>query len=62
MLVHQDGDSGAQQLSYLDNEPKFRSAFNENKMAVEVMRDSIQRFAEDAASLRSVLYKRLSMV
>lgn len=61
-MVHQNGDRGAQELSYIDNELKFRSAFKENKMAVEVMRDGIQKFLEDAASLRAVLHNRLNLV
>jgi len=61
-VVHQNGDRGAQELSYIDNELKFRSAFKENKMAVEVMRDGIQKFSEDAASLRAVLHNRLNLV
>jgi len=62
MVIHQNGDRRAQDLSYIDNEVEFRSAFNEDKMAVEVMNDSIQKFAEDAASLRAVLHNRLSLV
>jgi transaldolase len=41
--------------SYLSNEPLFRFDLNENKMAVEKLRDGISGFAADAEALKEIL-------
>lgn len=41
--------------SYIDDEAAFRFEFNENRMAVEKLREGISKFAQDAADLATVL-------
>ncbi|KAE9370171.1 transaldolase [Stipitochalara longipes BDJ] len=57
-FVKYDGERMEAQ-SYIDDETKFRSAFQENKMAVDLMTEGIQRFARDAASIRKLLQDKI---
>ncbi|KAM6513926.1 sedoheptulose-7-phosphate:D-glyceraldehyde-3- phosphate transaldolase [Fusarium falciforme] len=48
-----------QQKTYLDDESLFRFDFNENRMAVEKLREGISKFARDASILKDMLRKRI---
>lgn len=45
--------------SYLSDEPLFRFDLNENKMAVEKLRDGISGFAADAEALKEILKSKI---
>lgn len=46
-------------LSFVDNEAAFRWALLEDACAFEKLHDGIKKFAEDAATLKGLLRKRL---
>ncbi|KAK2057523.1 transaldolase [Colletotrichum caudatum] len=41
--------------SYINDEPLFRFAFNEEQMAVEKLREGISKFAADAVTLKDII-------
>lgn len=45
--------------SYIDNEPDFRFAFNEEQMAVEKLREGISKFAADAVTLKNIIREKI---
>lgn len=45
--------------TYINDEPLFRFDFNEDKMAVEKLRDGISQFAADAVTLKDILTAKL---
>lgn len=45
--------------TYIDDEPEFRFAFNEDRMAVEKLREGISKFAADAETLKDILRSKL---
>jgi len=45
--------------TYINDEPTFRFAFNEDQMAVEKLREGISKFAADAITLKSILKEKL---
>ena len=45
--------------SYLDDEALFRFDFNEDKMAVEKLREGISKFAADAVTLKGILKEKI---
>ncbi|KAI9811318.1 MAG: sedoheptulose-7-phosphate:D-glyceraldehyde-3- phosphate transaldolase [Phylliscum demangeonii] len=45
--------------SYVDDEATFRFAFNEDKMAVEKLREGISKFAADAVTLKAILREKM---
>lgn len=46
---------GSEYHTYLKNEPKFRFCLNEDRMAVEKLREGISKFAHDADALHDML-------
>jgi transaldolase len=48
-----------ERVSYIDNEPEFRFAFNEDAMAVEKLREGISKFAADAVTLKNILKEKI---
>lgn len=48
-----------EKLSYIDNEPEFRYALNQDQMATEKLSDGIRKFAADAVTLRSILKAKI---
>lgn len=48
-----------EKLTYIDDEPEFRFAFNEDAMAVEKLREGISKFAADAVTLKDILKAKL---
>lgn len=46
-------------LEYLNNEANFRFDFNEDKMAVEKLREGIAKFAADTAVLKNLLKEKI---
>ncbi|OAA75305.1 transaldolase [Akanthomyces lecanii RCEF 1005] len=46
--------------TYINDEPTFRFAFNEEQMAVEKLREGISKFAADAETLKKTLKEKLS--
>lgn len=41
--------------TYINDEPGFRFAFNEDQMAVEKLREGISKFAADAFALKDII-------
>jgi len=59
-LVSENASSlDIEKLSYIDDEPEFRFAFNEDAMAVEKLREGISKFAADAVTLKDILKAKL---
>ncbi|KAJ3487667.1 hypothetical protein NLG97_g6357 [Lecanicillium saksenae] len=46
--------------TYINDEPSFRFAFNEEQMAVEKLREGISKFAADAETLKKTLKEKIS--
>jgi transaldolase len=46
--------------SYIQDEPTFRFAFNEEPMAVAKLREGISKFAADAVTLKDILKEKLA--
>lgn len=46
--------------SYIDDESLFRFDFNEDRMAVEKLREGISQFAADADTLKNIIKEKLS--
>ncbi len=46
--------------SYINDEPLFRFAFNEEQMAVEKLREGISKFAADAVTLKDIIKEKIS--
>ncbi|TQV93318.1 hypothetical protein V2A60_010251 [Cordyceps javanica] len=46
--------------TYINDEPTFRFAFNEEQMAVEKLREGISKFAADAETLKKTLKEKIS--
>jgi len=60
-LKSEDANScNLEKLSYVDNEPEFRFALNEDQMATEKLSDGIRKFAADAVTLKKILKDRLA--
>lgn len=49
-----------EKVSYIDDEPAFRFALNDDAMATEKLADGIRNFAADAITLRQVLAKKIA--
>jgi transaldolase len=47
-------------VSYVDNEPEFRWALLQDQMAFDKLHEGIKKFAEDGATLKEMLRKKLS--
>lgn len=47
-------------ISYVDNEPAFRFALNEDQMATEKLSDGIRKFAADAVTLKNIIKEKIS--
>ncbi|KAI9804406.1 MAG: hypothetical protein M1825_001305 [Sarcosagium campestre] len=45
--------------TYIDSEAQFRFDFNEDRMAVEKLREGISKFAADAVTLKGILQSKL---
>ncbi|KAI1001469.1 Transaldolase [Podosphaera aphanis] len=45
--------------SYIDDESSFRFDFNEDRMAVEKLREGISKFAADAITLKKIIEKKI---
>lgn len=48
-----------QQRSYINDEGKFRWAFNEDELAVEKSADAMRRFGQDTVKLKAILAKMI---
>ena len=46
-------------VSYVDNEPEFRWELLQDQMAFDKLHEGIKKFAEDGATLKAVLRKKL---
>ncbi|KAI5464083.1 hypothetical protein BGZ63DRAFT_502882 [Mariannaea sp. PMI_226] len=59
-----DGASAAslnlEKKTYINDEPTFRFAFNEEQMAVEKLREGISKFAADAITLKNIIKEKLN--
>ncbi|KAL4081175.1 transaldolase [Scleroderma citrinum] len=49
-----------EKVSYIDNEPEFRWALLQDKMAFEKLHEGIRKFAEDGEALKELLRSKLS--
>ena len=47
------------EISYINDEAKYRFDFNEDQMAVEKLRDGISVFAAAAVQLKEILAKKM---
>jgi transaldolase len=45
--------------TYINNEANFRFDFNEDQMAVEMLREGISKFAADAVTLKDIIKAKL---
>jgi transaldolase len=45
--------------TYINDESAFRFFFNEDRMAVEKLREGISKFAADAVTLKEILRQKL---
>ena len=52
-------DAPIAKVSYIDNEPEFRWALLEDQMAFDKLHEGIKKFAEDGATLKGLLRKKL---
>ncbi|KAL1916733.1 uncharacterized protein VTP21DRAFT_5437 [Calcarisporiella thermophila] len=54
--------AGAQiaKVAYLNNEPQFRWALNEDEMATTKLSEGIRKFAEDAEKLKDILKQKIN--
>jgi transaldolase len=48
-----------EKVSYIDNEAEFRWELLQDQMAFDKLHEGIKKFAEDGATLKNVLLKKL---